>query len=237
MGAIIPALLSPSRAKLEEQLGLVAGLVDTVQIDVVDGVFAGMPTWPFTEGGVKVLSSGFDIHDLGNFRYEMDLMVSNPESIMRAFLTAGAAKLILHAGSSENLSGLVTELEDVYGRDREFAPELLSVAIAVRAGTDIGALAPVIERVDYLQVMGITAIGKQGQGFDETALDRIRVLRKEYPDLLIQVDGGVSLHTAPRLLEAGANRLVVGSALWKSENIKETLHAFETIVEEYGQYR
>jgi ribulose-phosphate 3-epimerase len=237
MSVVVPAILVRTRAEIEAQLALIKGLVDTVQIDVVDGVLAGKPTWPYTEGGLTGFAPGFDIHEMGSFKFEMDLMVREPREAMATFLKAGAGKLILHAESTRDIGALLDELETTYGRDKEFSPDLLSVALALHADANITHLAPHLARVDYVQFMGIAHEGLQGQPFNERVLDAIVELRKNFPDLLIQVDGGVSLETAPRLLSAGVNRLVVGSALWKSGDIPGTIHKFTELIEEYGRYK
>lgn len=237
MSVIIPAILVKTRKEIEAQLALIKGLAETVQIDVVDGRMKGAPTWPYAEGGLASLPEGFDIHDMGDVRFEMDLMVKEPGGAMRAFLKAGAGKLIIHAESTNDLGGLLDELERTYGRDKDLTPELLSVAVAIHADTEASRYVPFLSRVDYVQFMGIKEEGAQGQPFDERVLRKIRDFKKAYPEMTIQVDGGVSLETAPKLLSAGVNRLVVGSALWKSGDISGTLHAFEGIIEQYGQYR
>lgn len=237
MGVIIPAILCPTKHEVEEQLALVRGLVSTVQIDVVDGKYAHPPTWPYGEGGPEAFSPSWDIHEMGDFRFEMDLMVREPHEAMRAFLKAGAGKLIIHAESVHNVGSLLDELAKTYGYDKEFNAELLSVALALRATTDLAPLHEHIERCNYVQFMGIAEIGKQGQPFDERVLQAIRQFRKLHPTVPVQVDGGVSRETAPRLLDAGADRLVVGSALWKSDDVRAELHMFEEIAEDYGRYR
>jgi ribulose-phosphate 3-epimerase len=237
MGVIIPAILCASRSEVEEELALVRGLVSTVQIDVVDGKYATPATWPYTEGGLDAFAPTWDIHELGDFRFEMDLMVHEPHDAVRAFLKAGAGKLIIHAESVRNVGALFDELKKTYGHDKEFNAELLSVALALRADTNIAPLHAYIEQCNYVQFMGIAHIGKQGQPFDERVLKAIREFRKAHPEVPVQVDGGVSRETAPRLLDAGADRLVIGSALWKSEDVRGELHAFEEIAEDYGRYR
>lgn len=237
MGVIIPAILASSRREIEDALARITGLVDTVQIDVVDGVLAGTPSWPYSEGGLAKIPPVFDIHDMGNVRFEMDLMVREPRDAMRAFLRAGAGRIILHAESTADLGPLLDELERTYGRDKEFSSDLLSVAIALHADTDMKRVEPHLSRVDYVQFMGIAREGNQGQPFDERILAAIGRFRSTHPDVPVQVDGGVSRTTAPALFSAGAHRLVVGSALWKSEDIAATLREFEELAQEYNRYR
>ncbi|MEK7390774.1 MAG: hypothetical protein AAB635_01405, partial [Patescibacteria group bacterium] len=80
--------------------------------------------------------------------------------------------------------------------------------------------------VDFVQFMGIAKIGFQGQLFDERVYDKISGLRATRPNVTISVDGGVNLETATKLIEAGANRLVVGSALFESEDVAVTIEKF-----------
>jgi ribulose-phosphate 3-epimerase len=77
--------------------------------------------------------------------------------------------------------------------------------------------------------MGIEHIGFQGELFDEKVLIQIKGLKERYPDLIISVDGSVNEDTAPLLVEAGANRLIVGSVLMRSFDVKETIKELENL--------
>jgi ribulose-phosphate 3-epimerase len=77
--------------------------------------------------------------------------------------------------------------------------------------------------------MGIGRIGFQGQNFDERVFEKIAEIRTKYPTMLISVDGGVNEDSAPLLIDAGVNRLIVGSAIFESDNIPEAIHTFENI--------
>ncbi|HLA25790.1 MAG TPA: hypothetical protein VJ028_01360, partial [Patescibacteria group bacterium] len=77
-----------------------------------------------------------------------------------------------------------------------------------------------------IQLMSISEIGYHGHPFEEKVLERIKTLREKYPDVTISVDGGVSLDNAPKILSAGADNLLVGSAIFKSDDIRETLDKF-----------
>lgn len=71
--------------------------------------------------------------------------------------------------------------------------------------------------------MGIEKIGFQAQPFDVRVLENVKKIKEIYPSILISIDGGVNLQSAPMLVEAGADRLVVGSALFNSNSISDTL--------------
>ena len=77
--------------------------------------------------------------------------------------------------------------------------------------------------------MGIDHIGFQHQAFDEKVLSKIKEVKVKYPDLAISIDGGVSLKTAPKLIEAGADRLVIGSAIFNSDNPIDAIQQFKSL--------
>jgi ribulose-phosphate 3-epimerase len=77
--------------------------------------------------------------------------------------------------------------------------------------------------------MGIARIGYQGEKFDERVLDRVKYLREANKDVIIGVDGGVSLKTAPQLLSLGATRLVSGSGIFNAENISRAIDEFKAL--------
>ena len=77
--------------------------------------------------------------------------------------------------------------------------------------------------------MGIEKIGFQGEPFDERVLDQIKALRKQFPEVTISVDGAVDFDTAPELIEAGANRLVAGSAIFNGPDISGAINEFQNL--------
>ena len=239
MSIIIPSILTPSRADVVEKLNRLRDIADTVQIDVVDGHFAAPATWPYTEGSgelARLSAEEGGLHALGSFRYEVDLMIKDPEESAGAWVTAGATRVVIHVESTQFLARLIDDFEKRYGHDKNFAPDLLSVGLSLSLDTDTAAVEPFLSRIDYVQFMGIKTIGSQGQHFEERVLAKIRAFKKAHPDMPVQVDGGVSLTTAPALLAAGVNRLVVGSALWKSDDVVAELARFEQLAEQYGTY-
>lgn len=236
MGVIIPAVLVPSRRDLEETLARLAGLVDAVQVDIVDGRFVGPPTWPYSEKEeLGILEGTSQFPHLGEFKFEVDLMVENPEEQIGAWVDAGVERILVHIESVRSMERVIETMKR-YGHEKGFAPDLLSLGIAINIDTDIAAIEPYLADTDYVQFMGIKTIGKQGQPFDERVLRKIEAFRKKHPGMPVQVDGAVSEKTAPALLSVGVDRLCIGSALLKAPDIGAALHRFQELAEEYGRY-
>ncbi len=238
MSIVVPTILTSSRKDLEAKLQSIEGLVPVVQIDVVDGRFAAPATWPYAH---KEDLYGFPegepwLKSLGHFTYEIDLMVENPEKVAGFWIAAGATRLVVHVESARFLPKLIDDLKRTYGYEKGFAPELLSLGLAINIDTDTSILEPFLDAAEYIQFMGIKTIGKQGQPLDRRVLEKLRRFRSTHPDVLIQIDGAASEETAPDLLAAGVDRLVVGSDLWNAPSIEEKLARFARIAEEYGTY-
>ncbi|MBA3789502.1 hypothetical protein H0X32_03910 [Patescibacteria group bacterium] len=238
MAAIVPAILPVSQEDLEDKLAALVGLVDSVQIDIVDGRFISPASWPYRTESDKGLPSfaGKTFSHLGQIHYEMDLMVSAPEDVAGTWVEAGADRITLHVESTNYLPKTITDLEVRYGHAKDFAPELLAIGIALNIQSDLAIIEPYMAQIDYVQFMGIATIGKQGEPFDTRVLQKIATFKKKHPEIPVQVDGGVSLQTAPALLSAGVERLIVGSALWNAPDLATELQKFNELLHQYGIY-
>ena len=239
MGIIVPAILPTSRHDLDEKLARLVGIATEAQIDVVDGRFAAPASWPYsggTEEFARVSAAGGTLPQLDNLHVEVDLMVVDPEQVTGSWIAAGATRILAHAESTNYLPRLITDLKVKYGHDKDFAPELLSFGLAINIATELSLIEAYLPEVDYVQFMGIRQIGKQGQPFDTDVLRKIASFRSAHPDTPLQVDGGVSLSTAPQLLDAGVSRLVVGSALWNAPDLKEAYNKFVELTDTHGLY-
>lgn len=239
MQLVTPAILPQSFSELHEKINVIKPYVTKVQLDVCDGNYVDAKTWPYTGAGPTVEEMhrrGETLPDAGTIHYSMDLMVSNPDEVVGDFIGLGATEIIIHFKSTKDFKKTITLITEKYGYDKEFAPDLLSVGMAVPIDLPLTEFAPYIQYVDFVQFMGIVNIGKQGQVFDPRVVAKVRDFHKRYPDTTIQIDGGVSLTTAPGLLDAGADRLVVGSALFNTPNVGNTIKEFEKLSEHYGIY-
>ena len=240
MNAIIPAILPSSQRELEDSLARLAPVpgAEVIQIDVVDGRFATPASWPYEPRGEGRGVGGEEIllPYLGQFRFEIDLMVEEPEQSVGQWLDAGAARLTLHLESMKDPSATLAAVKRRYGHDSDATARTFELGLAIGMSTDLALLEPHIPHIDYVQLMGIDTIGRQGEPFDAVVTERVRVLRARHPALVIQIDGGVSLTTAPQLFAAGADRVVVGHALLASPNIAKTFAAFDALAPHHASY-
>lgn len=206
MVTVLPSLPAQSFTEIERLAEALKGQVSEMQIDIVDGQFVPLTSWPFavdTEepnielNKLKALTADFDL--------ELDCMVVEPEQYLETLLQLPAKRIIIHYGSTELYESIT---DQVHSADAK-----LGLAFTNDISLDqIKRLLPIF---DYVQVMGIAAVGQQGQPFDQRTVSTIKELRRNYPDLEIAVDGAVNQETIVALAEAGANRLAPGSAIAK----------------------
>lgn len=203
---------------------------------MVDGVVATPSSWPFT-GGVLVRSSQLaPLPHSDTLRIELDLMVNDPERMLPVWMGTGATRLLFHLESTLHMRDILATLREVYGYERGLMGDAFSVGIALEQDTHLELVEPYVEHIDFVQFMGIKRIGLQGQPFSSDVFNQIRRFRAKHPDTPVQVDGGVSLDVASRLLQLGVSRLVVGSALWQATDPKAMFKQFQELSEQHGLY-
>lgn len=205
MQQIVPAIIPESFNTLKDTLNRVQSFAKSVQIDIVDGKFVPFTSWPYDN------KKGADINNLRpyteKFDIEVDLMIKEPELTLHEWTNVGVRSIVIHLES-------VNDIDSIFKHHEKYNYRL---GLSILNTTPIEELLRYIDRIDYVQLMGIRDIGSQGQPFDESVLDRVRTLRSSFSDLLISIDGSVNGETLPRLKKAGANRFVSGSAILRSE--------------------
>lgn len=208
MSPIVPAVIPNTFGALNEFCEKVRPLTHEIQVDIVDGQFVPFSSWPYNSG-----DSVADITELAeNFLIEVDLMITSPEVSVEEYLQAGVRRVVIHLEST-------TDLRSIHQLKKKYDFRL---GLSLNNDTELSKLIGVIEYADYVQCMGIKDIGAQGQPFDERVLGRIKELKEKFPTLLVSVDGSVNTETLPRIIEAGAERCAVGSALLKAEHMYKT---------------
>lgn len=238
MSLVTPAVLPSSREALEEGLAVFVTIPDIsrVQIDVVDGKFAAPASWPYSVGATNgmpseietMIKNGEMLPDLDHIEYEIDLMCLDAERAAGDWLALGASRLTFHAESVANIPRLFDSISRRYGDD------CVTFGLALNIESDLALIEPHLSRVEYVQFMGIASIGKQGQPFDARVFEKVRRFHSRYPEIRVQVDGGVSLDNAKKLLSLGVSDLIVGSAILRTKNIVSAYAAFEALQSPYG---
>ena len=222
MTEVIPAVLAKDINDLRQKIANVVNVAHIVQIDICDGKFVESTSWPMQRDDIestsKILEEEEGLPYWENLDFEFDLMVKDAIKQFDFFVRLGARRIIFHLEAEDE-----NELKDFINSIDPYTRETLEIGIAINTKTPIEKLDIYINSIDFVQCMGIEHIGYQGEPFDEKVLDQIKNLKSKYPDLIISVDGSVNEETAPLLVEAGANRLVAGSVLMRSFDIKETI--------------
>lgn len=214
---IIPAILPKDFADLSEKIEAVRGFATTVQIDICDGQFTPHATWPYKKADdnfAEILEEKQGMPGWQEVDFEIHLMCKNPEEIISEWITAGAKRIIIHPKSTEKLAECMSLMQGVVEIGFAFT---LDDDIVLQSG------------VDFVQLMGIDEIGEQGHAFNDAVIEKVHEVRDVYPDLPISVDGGITLENAPLI---HADRLVIGSAIFESENIPQTIDEFHSILGE-----
>ncbi len=222
--AIVPAVLAENAETFVKTMSRLKDVASLVQIDVCDGVFVRNTTFPYGGAGDTVLWERITHEDTGLpfwdvLDFEVDLMVKEPWRVAEEWVRAGASRIVFHA---DTIQAAPHDVFSLYG-------SLVEIGVAIPAQANIETYRDVLTKAAYIQVMGIARIGFQGEPFDVRALDTIRALKRFFPEKLIQVDGGVTLASVPRLVAAGATRLVTGSFILSSLDPRGAVEQLKTV--------
>ena len=223
MSRIVPAVLPKSHKDFDDTLALFTLLPDIsrVQIDVVDGKFAAPACWPYTAPHElrDMVEHGWMLPALERIAYEIDLMCLDADRAAEPWVALGASRLTVHAESATDLPRLLTSMREYYGCDL-VSCDLVSIGVAVNIDTDTTLLERHLDKIDYVQFMGIARIGHQGELFDTRVLDKVRAFHKRHPKVDVQIDGGVSLMHAHELAALNVSSLIAGSSILRSADLR-----------------
>lgn len=202
---IAPSILSADFARLGAEVAEAqAAGGDWIHVDVMDGHF--VPNITLGPAIVKAIAP----HT--NLPLDVHLMIENPERYVEEFAKAGAAVITVHAEACVHLHRVIHLIKE----------QGVKAGVALNPGTSASAIQEVLDDVDMVLVMTVNP-GFGGQAFISGTMNKIRQIRswlneKGRHDVHIEVDGGIAADTAPLVVEAGADVLVAGSAVFGRED-------------------
>lgn len=219
---IVPAIVPKDFSDIKSKVDQVSGFTDFVQVDVCDGKFTPDKSWPFINDNGEFQSLTKEREGLPRWEeidYEVHLMTESPSDETADWVRTGAARILIPIESG---SDAVMDIIKEWG-------EAVELGLVANMETGIETLEAYFDKVMTIQLMSIDVIGHQGEPLDGKIFDRIKKLRRLGYGGKISIDGGVNEGNIPQLIEAGADRLVVGSVLWKSNNPVEILRQLKQL--------
>ena len=211
--AVLPSLLLCDFGDLNGEVARLAEAGTRVlHLDVMDGHFVPNMTYamPIVEGLRRHTDMPLDVH----------LMISDPLTYAKPMVDAGADLLTFH----------VEAVEDPVETAQRIGELGVAVGVALNPKTPLEKLAGCAAHVDMALVMSVEA-GFGGQKFNPVALEKLKALRDQHPELLLEIDGGIDADTIGQARQAGCDLFVVGSAIFRRENYVNAMEDLTTAID------
>ena len=216
MNIIAPSMLACDFGNLLSEIEMVNNSeANWFHIDVMDGVF--VPNISFGTPIMKVLKENakktLDVH----------LMIVNPDNYLENFAELGADILTVHYEACTHLHRTIQRIKDLK----------MKAGVAINPHTPIVSLKSIIKDLDLVCIMSVNP-GFGGQSFIEETYEKVKelnsLIKKQNSKAIIEIDGGVNSQNAKKLIDCGANALVAGSFVFKSENPTKTISELSSII-------
>jgi len=211
---LAPSILSADFADLQSALSQCEdGGAHWIHVDVMDNQFV-----PNLTIGPPVVKS---LRPKTNKFLDVHMMVIDPERLVEAFARAGADLITFHIEATDDAQAVI-EIIKASGTQ---------VGISLKPSTPLSDVEPYYDQIDLILVMSVEP-GFGGQGYIDGSTERVRKIKQKLTELclqdrvLIEVDGGIKLHNAKKVIDAGANVLVAGSAIFGTDDPAQTIRDF-----------
>ena len=213
---IAPSMLAADFSNLKSEVNMINNSeADWLHLDIMDGLFVPNISFgiPVVKAIKKHTQKPLDIH----------LMIEKPDRYIQEFKEAGANILTIHFEACNHLHRTIETIKN----------ENMQAGIAINPHTPIHAIEEVLNNVDLICVMSVNP-GFGGQSFIENTYQKIKILKEKKDasksQFLIEVDGGVNQKNAIKLIENGADILVAGSSVFKSDNPRKAISDLKKLI-------
>ena len=216
MAKLAPSLLSANFADLKEDIKKIEiGGADYLHLDVMDGNYV-----PNISFGTPIIKS---IRNISNLKFDVHLMIEKPERYIEDFVKAGADIITIHQEASIHLHRTIQEIKK-HG---------IKAGVSLNPSTNLDTLKYVLKDLDLVLIMSVNP-GFGGQSFIPEMREKILELRKLIdeinPNIILEVDGGIKLDNVKEIKDLGVDLIVVGSAIFGTEDIVKTTKEFKDLI-------
>lgn len=212
---LAPSILSADFANLLEDVKKIErGGADYIHVDVMDGHF--VPNISFGAPVMKCLNGKTCVP------YDVHLMIENPDDYIADFVTPQTEYITVHQEACRHLHRTIQNIKS----------KGIKAGVSINPATPVETLSCILEDVDLVLIMSVNP-GFGGQKFIPSAVRKVKELaeikRANGYDFVIEIDGGVTLDNAKMLAEAGVEMAVAGSAVFKADDVEETVRKFKAV--------
>ncbi len=213
---LAPSILAADFGNLQRDIEMInESEADWIHVDVMDGMFV-----PNISFGIPVCES---VNEHAKKPLDVHLMIEKPERYILSFRDAGAHHITVHYEACRHLHSVIQQIKDAGCK----------AGVALNPHTNVQLLEDVVKDLDLVLIMSVNP-GFGGQVFIENTYNKLRIMKELITDCnsqaLIEVDGGVSIQNARRILEAGADVLVTGSFVFKSNDPQNTIRDLKHVI-------
>lgn len=206
---LVPAIIAATGSEAIDKINLLESQSEWAHLDIMDGRFAPTVSWQ-APADLELVE--------GRIKLEAHLMINEPERVLSEWLPV-IDRAIVHFEAVADLSEMI-ETFKLYHNE---------LGVALLLETPVEELTEYLPELEFVNLLAVKKIGYHGEPFDERVLKKIKALRKLSPKVTISVDGGINLENASEVIAAGADRLVVGGALWRAADLHKAIKDFNNL--------